>query len=90
MRFSEHIYRRSSAFIGGSERFRGCETSFTVFATILGSLTFWSAMAFATVWAFLVVRARNRRQRDQWKDEDRAWGHDPDEDDDPPNDADIP
>ena len=59
--------------------------------TILGSITFWSAMALATVFVFLVVRSRNRRQREQWKEQEREWGLlDPDEDDEPPDDENLP
>jgi hypothetical protein len=57
--------------------------------TILGSITFWSAMAFATIWVFLVVRSRNRRQREQWKEQEREWGL-PDPDDEPPDDENVP
>ena len=59
--------------------------------TILGSITFWSAMAFATVLIFLVVRSRSRRQREQWKEQEREWGLlDPDEEDEPPDDENLP
>ncbi len=59
--------------------------------TILGSITFWSAMAFATVFVFLVVRNRNRRQRERWKEQEREWGLlDPDEEDEPPDDENLP
>jgi len=58
--------------------------------TILGSITFWSGMAFATVLVILVVRSRNRRQREQWKEPEREWGLlDPD-DDEPPDDENVP
>jgi len=52
--------------------------------TIFGSITFWSAMAFATVLVFLAVRSRNRRQREQWKQQEREWGI-LDPDDEPPD-----
>jgi hypothetical protein len=59
--------------------------------TIFGSITFWSGMAFATVLVFLVVRGRNRRQREQWKEQEREWGLlDPDDDDEPPGDGNLP
>jgi hypothetical protein len=62
-----------------------------VLASILGSITFWSGMALATLYAFLVVRSRSRRQREQWKEQEREWGvHDPDEDDEPPHDENLP
>ena len=58
--------------------------------TILGSITFWSGMAFATLFVFLVVRSRGRRQREQWKEQEREWGLlDPD-DDEPPDDENVP
>jgi hypothetical protein len=58
--------------------------------TILGSITFWSAMAFTTVLVFLIVRSRNRRQREQWKEQEREWGLlDPDDDDEPPDDGNL-
>jgi 4'-phosphopantetheinyl transferase EntD len=60
-------------------------------ASIFGSITFWSGMALATLYVFLVVRSRGRRQREQWKKQDREWSlHDPDEDDEPPDDANLP
>ena len=60
-------------------------------ATILDSIAFWSAMAFATVLVFLVVRRRSRRQREQWKAQEREWGLlDPDEEDEPPDDEFLP
>ena len=62
----------------------------SMLGTILGSITFWSGMAFATVLVFLVVRSRNRRQREQWKEQEREWGLlDPD-DDEPPDDENVP
>ena len=59
--------------------------------TILDSITFWSGMAIATLLVFLVVRSRGRRQREQWKKQEREWGLlDPDEDDEPPDDENVP
>jgi hypothetical protein len=58
--------------------------------TILGSITFWSGMALATLLAFLVVRHRSRRQRERWKEQERECGLDPEEDDEPPNDEYLP
>jgi hypothetical protein len=62
-----------------------------VLASILGSITFWSGMALATLYVFLVVRSRGRRQREEWKRQERQWGlHDSDEDDEPPDDTYLP
>jgi hypothetical protein len=49
-------------------------------------------MAFATLLVFLAVRSRARRQREEWKRQEREWGlYDPDEDDDePPHDEYMP
>ena len=59
--------------------------------TILGSITFWSGMALATLLVFLVVRRRGRRQREQWKEQEREWGLlDPDDEDEPPDDENLP
>ncbi|MGO8703259.1 MAG: hypothetical protein ACLQVA_05525 [Candidatus Brocadiia bacterium] len=58
--------------------------------TILDSITFWSGMAIATLLVFLVVRSRGRRQREQWKKQEREWGLPDPDDDEPPDDENVP
>jgi len=49
-----------------------------------------SGMAIATLLVFLVVRSRGRRQREQWKKQEREWGLPDPDDDEPPDDENVP
>lgn len=67
--------------------------SYGWFSTVVGTLSFWGAMALLTLGVYLIVARRARKQQEEWDREDSEWRvvpDEPDPDEEPDDEEDQP